>query len=257
MAIAIHGSVVTDTEVTAVLPVSPCDTAVTIAAGTDLCLFTAAIVDASTDENPTQTWDGGAMTAVGEVIGSSTSQPDAVFKQVNPNLGTLNLRTTWDVDGGGNILGVVAVCLSGVNQTTPNDAATAVDAGGVTSISSDISSETGDLVIDFVGVNGDPTITAGAGQTERANFLVQQDGQPASGGTKVGCSTEPGGATVTMSWSWSASSSRTSRVVFNINAASVAQPGPSTYANRRTPSTHLLEPEDEGRFNELNVRSWW
>lgn len=212
MAIALHGTVSTGMETTGsagTLTISH-----TINTGTDLVLYVGIIVDTNSDVNPTVTWNGSAMTLVGEIVGSGSAQHVAVFRTIAPATGTHDAVFTW---GNSVALGVVS-CYSGVHQTTPNDTPVTVAQGSVTSISSNVTSESGDLVLDFVGVNSNPTLTVGAGQTELVNVNVPiADDSP--GGTMGGASSEPGAGTVTMSWSFSASSSRTGRVCFNVNLA--------------------------------------
>lgn len=104
---------------------------------------------------------------------------------------TLNNAATYHL-----VLG--AVSATAVNQTTP------VRAGSVTTQSADtaspsvdVPSATGDLVVDAiqVGQTGNPGIapSAGALQTQRYTQVGPYSGN--------GGSTEPGAATVTMSWS--------------------------------------------------------
>jgi len=77
-----------------------------------------------------------------------------------------------------------------------------VHVGGVT-----VSSATGEVVIDVLSINGNAgAVTVGAGQTQRWSGLTGTgDGNEFGAG-----STEPGAASVTMSWSATASSSTTS-----------------------------------------------
>jgi hypothetical protein len=80
----------------------------------------------------------------------------------------------------------------GVDQSTPFGTAVTTSTSAA-SISSDVSSATGELVIDVFGQSGPSTATVGAGQTELVNAADAQS-------RLLGMSTEAGAATTTMSW---------------------------------------------------------
>ena len=86
-----------------------------------------------------------------------------------------------------------AASFSGVNQTTPIGN-TNTNSGQATVISTVIASVVGNMVYDALGSHSNVTFTPGAGQTER--FDINGDNGSDSAG-----STEPGAASVTMSWS--------------------------------------------------------
>ena len=93
-----------------------------------------------------------------------------------------------------------------------------------TSITQDVSSQTGSLVIAAGLMEGEEAITEGAGQTERQDTHA---GMPES----YFASDEPGGATVTMSHSWTSSVPAIQSAI-NITAAADAGPpsfGPFLY----------------------------
>lgn len=94
---------------------------------------------------------------------------------------------------------IVALSYSHVDQSTPFGTAVSGsdETGTATSLSVNVSSAGRQLVIDGIAVNGNPALTAGAGQTERGE--VNAGG---SGGIMAGASEEAGAATTTMSWSW-------------------------------------------------------
>lgn len=166
----------------------------------------------------TVTWDPGGADGVFANLGEHTrvggEESVEIWKLIGPtpeatpgkivrfNFSTTD--TTWD----GGVIGVMS--LSGVNQTTPDDGYNSAD--GVSGESSvTVSSETDDLVLDCTAW-GAGTITVGGGQTPRWN--VTQNA------CRAGGSTEPGGASIEMTWSnslfpWSANA-------VNINAAAAA-----------------------------------
>ena len=107
---------------------------------------------------------------------------------VAPLTGTNNIVATF-ADGTDAIGG--ATSWTGVNQTTP--LGTAVFASGEgTPATVTVASAIGEVVVDALATIDTETRTVEAGQTERWNL-----GESDLGG---GGSSEPGGASVTMSW---------------------------------------------------------
>ena len=191
----------------------------TIAPGSNLVLYVGVGVDSTANRTPASCkWNGTAMTNIGSVLGSAANQTLVLYRLVNPEVGTFNVVIVPHVSAGPNDLkGAVIRSYSGVDQTTPDDTPV-TDAGSDTSVSSVVSSATGDLVIDAACINGNPTITPGGSQTQRAN--VNQGG---AGGTMHGASEQAGGASITMSWSWTGAR-RTAQVAVNVNAAGAVSP---------------------------------
>src|SRR3990167_3291740 len=129
MAIAIHGTPVAAGTTDGLTDLTQ---NIVIDAGTDLVLFAATGVDASADRNPvcSSSLDG-AMTLIAEVAGApANSQNVAVFYKINPTVGTHTLTHGTDNAVAGDYIIGMAVCLSGVHQTTPFDAATVQTQGG-------------------------------------------------------------------------------------------------------------------------------
>lgn len=105
-------------------------------------------------------------------------------------------------------------------------------------ISVDVTSESGEVVIDACGWDEDKSATVGADQTERWNRL----GTP--GGLDVGCagSNEDGAATVTMSWSLGG----------NASWATIGVPlKPAPPRITRRPGMGFVYIEDEDRLTGL------
>ena len=92
-----------------------------------------------------------------------------------------------------------AISFTGADQTTPEG--TPVTAGSTTgSPTLNVSSASGQIVIDGVCIQNDDntsTLTAGANQNEEN---TQSTSNGTSNGIRGSCSTEPGGASITMSW---------------------------------------------------------
>ncbi len=160
-------------------------------------------------QNPTLTYDTIALTS----LVNTTYTPDGsgritLYRLTAPTELADDIVVTLTGDSDEIVLG--ATSYTGVDQTTPNDTAAAVFVTDATVITQDISSETGDLVIDFVSWYNQ-TITIGSGQTAR----VENDG--GSTNDSLFGSSEPGAGTVTMSWSWSGNE-RAGQVAVNLNA---------------------------------------
>lgn len=137
---------------------------------------------------------------------------------VAPATSTNNLTITFSASQASGY--IAAVCLTGVDQTTPVDTlGTATNSD--TTITQNISSATGDMVFDFVSVvhsGGGGSVAVGAGQTS----VVEEDGW-AGGFWSNGMSREDGGATVTMSWT-TAAVTKWGSVAVNVNAVGAGAP---------------------------------
>jgi hypothetical protein len=120
-----------------------------------------------------------------------------VWKLINPTATTANLVVSMS---GTSRFGVSVVLFNDADQTTFVDDVSKTTANSGTSISTDVTSNSNQWVFDFVtSRDGDgQNITAGAGQTDRANFVASVG----SGGSSAsaGVSQEAGATTTTMSW---------------------------------------------------------
>jgi hypothetical protein len=161
----------------------------TIAAGSNRAVILAIVLN-SAETVSSLSFAGAAVTSVGSVDegGSKT----LMYQQVNPPTGSQNFVFTTS-----GIINTTAATaqFTGVHQTTPVDTpGTNVGTSGVTV---NVPSAVGDLVVDFAweccsGCGG-PDIAPGAGQTL---VIREQNGDWG----RTGMSTEPGAASVTMSW---------------------------------------------------------
>jgi len=167
----------------------------TVSAGSDLALFVGSTAGAGAPGNVTSvTFNGDAMTEDWDVVAQTFLQ-NGGFHLVPPDVATGDVVITWDATNNGN--SGVAISLTGVNQTTP--VGTPVTGDGTTGPATvNVTSETDALVVDNVhyGTNGSPVanLVAGSDQTERWTFIE-------TFASARGASTEPGAASVTMSWS--------------------------------------------------------
>lgn len=135
----------------------------------------------------------------GFVFAGAAERSDAdhrveIWYKVAPAVGTalIAITLTGDVEVVGG-----AASFTGVHQTVP--AGTFAGAfGGDATPTVTVSSATGEVVIDVLSINGNAgAVTVGAGQTQRWSGLTGTgDGNEFGAG-----STEPGAASVTMSWS--------------------------------------------------------
>lgn len=168
--------------------------------GSNLALYAAIVYGAGAEldlSTVTATYNGVSMDVL-FTDQTVAGRPTRVFRLVAPATGTHDIVFSWS---GNSYLRAVAASFTGVDQTDPDDAQTAIDgSGGGTSSSGNQSSATDDMVMDVLLVTSGVTgLTAGAGQTE-INQIVA-DG-PGAGYLGIASSYEAGSATTTMSWSW-------------------------------------------------------
>ena|SRR3990167_1611854 len=158
----------------------------------------------------TATYAGVAMTRVGTILfGSVNAERATLFSLAAPATGANNIVVTAGQAATEIVL--AATSWTGVDQTTPLDTAGTTAPDNVTSVSQAIASAVDDLVVDMVGWYNQ-TITVGAGQTLRV------ENNNAATVNSVAVSTEPGAASVTMSWSWAAAE-YPGHIAVNMNAA--------------------------------------
>lgn len=133
-----------------------------------------------------------------------------LYATVMPDTGTHSIVVNFL---GSNQAICTAISLTGVQQTWPYWGTTAklVGTTGNTSVDVDASSPYDDLVVDGVcsyrsNSATPPTQTVGAGQTNRGNTTMVFAGTPFSNRQSI--STEPGGGTITMSWTLASQTNR-------------------------------------------------
>lgn len=123
-----------------------------------------------------------------------SSRHARVLKLIAPTATTANVVATW---AGGNHMRMIVGAFSGVDQTTPDDAQVTVDgSGGGNSSTVDVSSATGNMVMDCLVSSAGAVFTAGAGQTE----INQMTTDTGAGHQGIASSYEAGDTTTTMSW---------------------------------------------------------
>lgn len=133
-------------------------------------------------------------TALAEVWNETPGTTSAAqYYLLNPPNGTQTVAVNWTA---ATWAVVGAISFTGVNQTDPLGS-NATNAGTGSPATVDVTSASGELVVDTVATNDASSKTVGAGQTERWN--LQETGVDGGG------STENGSATVTMSWALSGS----------------------------------------------------
>lgn len=139
------------------------------------------------------TLDAQNFSEIQEVTNASGSL--SVWSLVAPNTGAGTITATLDT-GQNRDMFCGSISFTGVEQTTPlGTHATAT--GTTSSISVAATSAAGELVADFFSLGtGAGTRTVGVGQTQRYNGASGS----IAGDVAGGCSTEPGAASVTMSW---------------------------------------------------------
>ena len=148
------------------------------------------------------TYAGAPLTNIGVGDNGSVVRIE-MWRLVNPPSGTANVVVTLSsASDAKTVCG--ATSWTGVHQTTP--LGTFVSATGSTNAPTvNATSATTEVVHDTVAAQGTVTATVGAGQTQRWN--AGTSGGSAASNVRGAGSSEPGAATVTMSYSLSASAS--------------------------------------------------
>lgn len=140
------------------------------------------------------TWGGVAMTHIGTAT-LTGSQKATLYYIIAPPTSSATVAVTFS----GNVYGVVAsMSFTGVSQTTPVGTAVTSSPPTAPSVSVNVSTSVGDMVVDCVKhyptTDGSGNPVVGAGQTSR---WAGDDGAFDENGAG---STETGSGTVTMSW---------------------------------------------------------
>ncbi|HEY7634895.1 MAG TPA: hypothetical protein VH763_05100 [Gemmatimonadales bacterium] len=183
----------------------------TVGTGTQRLLVVGVTVRNGLNLGVSVTYGGTGLTLLRSTRNSDNAVRAELWYLKNPASGTANVTVT--LLGAAKMAGG-AVSFSGVNQTTPigaiaSDSSTGT---GTTNPTTTVTSATGNLVIDAVAMEGSAgTVTAGANQTQRWTNTTGSAGGEIRG---VG-STEPGAASVTMSWT------KTNNAKWAIVAASI------------------------------------
>lgn len=142
------------------------------------------------------TYNGDALTAVPNGEDNNGQFNITLYYMVAPDTGsnTVSVSTTGSVYD----IGMIAMSFTGADQSTP--LGTAVTAtGSSTTPSVNISSASGEIVVDGLIIVHSGTLTVGADQTQRVNTNT------ANAFIKYASSTESGVSSTTMSWSNSTS----------------------------------------------------
>lgn len=181
---------------------------------------------------------GQALTRDTVLVQSGGKPTVEVWHLTAPPLGANTVRV---VQLGGDKVTIAAVSYTGVHQTTPIDGLAAAEGlSGTASVT--ITSETDDLVQDASASIASGAPTFGGGQTERWNIEMGCGG--ASGHFGVG-STEPGAASVDMTWSL-AESKEWVIAGFNINLKPVDSLNLSFAADSSGTATIVVRATDPG-----------
>lgn len=179
----------------------------------------------------TVTHNGDSATAISASAEDTTGSTRLrTFYRIAPDAGVgLTVTATMSGDQPAE---VIAVVLQDVNQSTPYENESTHDPeSGETSGSQNVTSASGDLVLDFYGLGhstgaDDQTVTQGAGQT-----MIENDTEVDN--LRFFSSTEAGAATVTMSHSWSPNNMNSLGRAYNINALSAGGVVPIVNLHRR------------------------
>jgi hypothetical protein len=173
-------------------------------AGTNRLMLVGVALNPSQSETVSSiTYNGASLSLVGSAQQASDTRVE-IWSLVAPDTGTHDVVITFSA----NLLyGAKAgvITFTGVNQSTPLGTYAAAAGNSTGPATVDVSSATNELVFDTVGCQGNATptlcasLSVGSGQSQRWN-LTANDAGTAGEQTRSGASTEPGAASVTMSW---------------------------------------------------------
>lgn len=164
------------------------------------------------------TWNGSSAgaTELHDGIQAPAFNHLAVWRITAPASGTANVVITFS---GTTNSAAGVVSMSGAHQTTPNDAIDIVGGADTSTVTNDVASESGDLVLDVVAFA--PDATSGAPDTNQTEHV---DVYNATGVCGILMSTKAGATSVAMGWTLNAVGSYTAAGL-NINNAAA---GPSS-----------------------------
>ena len=176
--------------------------------GANRCLVAVVMADTQFNTPTSIHYNGVSLTKAEELVGAGAgSLSVAVYYLVNPALGSNTFTVNAGKSGGGSYISsdafsIFLINLTGIDQDSPlRNAETTITTGGsaASSITDDITTVAGDVVIGALVVSDGPTITAGAGQTEIVDIVY-------SSNNSMNISTETATTTTTtMSYSFGAS----------------------------------------------------
>jgi hypothetical protein len=173
-----------------------------IAPGADRLLLVGSHIASKAYTTGSVTYAGKALTQIDTEVEAATPGEDCnstLWYLVNPPVGTANVVSYLEEITTDRPMAVWAMSFTGVNQTTPlGKRSSAFGITLATSASVSVASAVGELVVDnyCMAITPPGSLAAGASQTER----IRQDAP--SNDLRAAASTEPGSASVTVSWSF-------------------------------------------------------
>ena len=196
---AAHGAIVLDSRSVGSTNSASLTFAHTVGVGVDRVMIAGVSTFNANKTVASLTYAGQPLTRLGFLDGGSGSNDRRVelWRLVNPPIGTANVVV--NMSSGAKIVVGVATFF-GVNTAAPNGAFVANE--GRTSLATlTVPGAAGELVVDCMAVQGNAaTAVVGPGQTQLWNDVTRS-----VGGAVVGtASTEPGAASVTMTWNLAA-----------------------------------------------------
>ena len=194
--------------------------------GTNTVLYVGVAEDVSAAvTTPTVTHNSDAVGLLDELQETDTGQWTrylGVFRRIAPASGSQTVSITG-LDAAANQKHAIAYCVTGADQTTPEDATVTsfgvASTTGITTTTGSITSGANDLVIDFVAIDGGstgPTLTVASG-------TIPTNGQ--SDNAMVLSSSWEDTGTVTKNWDWTGAQNFV-HIVINVNEAAGAAAAP-------------------------------
>ncbi|MGE3808914.1 MAG: FlgD immunoglobulin-like domain containing protein, partial [Gemmataceae bacterium] len=201
-----------------------------VGAGTDRLLVVATGAGGNGTDVVTLTYGGTGLTRAINQSGPFGTGVEIWYLQLGSgSASTGDIVVTYDANA---FFYATALVFQGVSQTT------SLATTGNTGTSLTVSSSTGDLVLDAIiqSTIGPGSLVVDAGQTQRGNFDLGPDdggGNP-DGSIDGGVSTEPGAASVVMSWTSSGAAPGFAHAAVNIWATDTTAPTVNISAPSKT-----------------------
>jgi hypothetical protein len=197
-----------------------------VAGSTDLCIWVC--VDSwrsSGFADPTSvTYAAAGLTEQADFLGgSSNDNACSLWRKTAPATGSNNVVVTHSSS---HDITAMSYSLSGVDQTTPNDAVQELDSSDADPTHS-VTSETGDQVVSFIMGWGWGTLG------EDGDLTIRLENNNTSGLNSIAVGDAPGAASVNASWTTISFNDPHGLFSFNVNAAAAGGPATSGSVNER------------------------
>jgi len=174
--------------------------------GSDRVLYVCVALDGAANFTVTATYNGVSLTEVSEI---TSNRFQVLLRLINPASGTNEIQVAG-LPGGVNQVGI-AFSVNGTDQTTPNDAISTTNGAGATSVSQNVTTAAGDLLVSFVAVDSTTGLTS--------SQTIPSGGTYDATSSEYGVNYTTGSGSTAIAWSWDSSVAH-AQTAFNVRQAS-------------------------------------